>query len=165
MDNYQDFSEDGVYLSAQEAATEILKALVEPVEAISDAKIGLPLGDTLAKMRWRKSESWRSGQSIANIRVNFAALQHLYSGIEAVNVRMLLAEVGANSLADIIDQQFKQLVRLLENVKEPESMQYQQSDYDKLQMVQPSLKMLSDSLLASMRLLQINLGFNRRDGD
>ena len=64
--NYQNYEEEAVYESSKEAATEILKALVEPIEAISDGKIAAPLGKSLAKMRWRKSESWRSEQSIEN---------------------------------------------------------------------------------------------------
>ena len=165
LQNYRVYGEESSYQSSREAATEILKALVEPVEAISDAKIAVPLGTQLQKMRWRKSESWRSGQSIENLRSNVIALQHLYSGIEVVSVKALLIESGATELAETIEQQFSALVLQLQSVTEPSNMQYQQQQFNQLQQVQQQLKRLSDNLLAAMKPLQINLGFNRRDGD
>jgi len=165
LENYREYGEESNYQSSMEAATEILKALVEPVEAISDAKIAVPLGSELQKMRWRKSESWRSGQSIENLRSNVAALQHLYSGIEVASARALLIESGATELAEIIDQQFSVLLLQLQGVTEPSNMQYQQQQFNQLLQVQQQLKRLSDNLLAAMKPLQINLGFNRRDGD
>jgi len=163
--NYREYGEDSSYQSSMEAATEILKALVEPVEGISDAKIAVPLGRQLQKMRWRKSESWRSAQSIENLRSNITSLQHLYSGIGADSAKALLIESGATELAETIDQQFSALALQLQGVTEPNDMQYQQQQFDQLAQVQQQLKRLGDSLLAAMKPLQINLGFNRRDGD
>ncbi|NQZ31196.1 MAG: imelysin family protein [Oceanospirillaceae bacterium] len=165
LKNYQNYSEDDLYLSAKEAATEILKALVEPIEAISDGKIAKPLGEQLSKMRWRKSESWRSGQSIANIRTNLNSLHHLYSGITEANLKTLLIEADEEPLAQQIDRQFKELVAALETVAEPTGMQYVAAEFAQLLHIKTQLKHLSDSLLASMKPLEISLGFNRRDGD
>jgi len=164
-DNYQNYSEEAVYISAQEAATDILKALVEPIEAISDGKIAAPLGAQLDKMRWRKSESWRSGQSVANIRSNLTALRHLYSGVDGASLKALLVESGEQPLATRIDRQFTEVIQALSNVSEPNKMQYQQAQFDALVNIQDQLKRLSDSLHQSMQPLQISLGFNRRDGD
>lgn len=165
LKNYQNYSEDSLYLSAQEAATDILKALVEPIEAISDAKIAKPLGEQLSKMRWRKSESWRSGQSIANIRANLNSLHHLYSGVAGANLKKLLIESDAQVIAVQIDRQFIAVIAALEGVEEPKEMQYTPAEFTQLLHIQTLLKRLSDRLLASMKPLQISLGFNRRDGD
>ncbi|MCJ8299829.1 MAG: imelysin family protein [Pseudomonadales bacterium] len=165
LTNYRQYSEERTYESSMDAATEILKALVEPVEAISDAKIAVPLGSELAKMRWRKSESWRSGQSLENIRSNLTALQHLYSGVALASTKALLIETGSAELAEIIDRQFSALLLQLQAIAEPRNMQYEQRQFSQLAQVQQQLKQLSDNLLASMKVLQINLGFNRRDGD
>lgn len=165
LENFKNYSEDALYISAQEAATEILKALVEPIEAISDGKIATPLGKSLAKMRWRKSESWRSGQSIANIHSNIQALHQLYSGVAGASLKALLIETGEQSLADKIDAQFNKVIAAIDQISEPTAMQYNQAQFAQLQGVQNQLKRLSDSLLDSMKPLQISLGFNRRDGD
>jgi len=163
--NFEHYSEDAVYISAQEAATEILKALVEPIEAISDGKIAAPLGKRLTKMRWRKSESWRSEQSIANIYSNLSALAQLYSGLPGASLKSLLIDAGEQALADKINAQFINVIAALGKVSEPTNMQYTQEQFDQLQAIQYQLKRLSDSLLESMKPLQISLGFNRRDGD
>ncbi len=163
--NYHNYAEDALYQSPREAATEILKTLVEPIEAISDGKIAAPLGKTLAKMRWRKSESWRSQQSIENIRTNLKSLQHLFSGVFGASTKQLLIESGAGELAAEIDRQFSQINAALQQIAAPVAMQYQQQQFTQLNSVQQQLKKLSDNLLASMQPLQIKLGFNRRDGD
>ncbi|MFT5709041.1 MAG: putative lipoprotein [Oceanospirillaceae bacterium] len=165
LSNYEQYSEDDTYESSLEAATEILKALVEPIEAISDSKIAAPLGSELSKMRWRKSESWRSEQSIHNLRSNVATLHNLYSGLEGVNTKQLLTENAAGALGAEIETNFQQLTNLLAQIKEPENMQYSQAQFLQLQQTQTQLKQLSSSLLAAMKPLEVNLGFNRRDGD
>jgi predicted lipoprotein len=164
LENYAQYGEEAVYESSLEAATEILKALVEPLEAISDAKIAGPLGSELAKMRWRKSESWRSHQSIDNIRSNLVALQHLYSGISN-STEQLLIESGDKNLAKKINDQFSEALALLTKITEPVNMKYSAAEFEQLQQLQNQLKRLSDNLLASMGPLQVKLGFNRRDGD
>ncbi len=165
LNNYQNYEEDAVYESSKEAATEILKALVEPIEAISDGKIAAPLGKSLQKMRWRKSESWRSQQSVENIRSNIKTLQHLYSGVSKNSTKQLLIESGDSALAEKIEAQFSLVLSLLDKVNEPQNMQYDATQYAQLVEVQVQLKTLSNDLLASMKPLDIQLGFNRRDGD
>lgn len=163
--NYQSYSEDAVYESAAEGATEILKALVEPLEAISDIKLKAPLGKSVEKLRWRKSESWRSQQSVENIRSNIKALHHLYSGAGDTTVRVLLAESGSEALATSIEAQFAELEALLTTLSEPVDMKYSKEAFNQLVVAQQKLKRLSDALIAAMKPLQIQLGFNRRDGD
>jgi len=165
LTNYQQYEEDGVYESSVEAATVILKALVEPIEAISDAKLAVPLGDSLERMRWRKSESWRSGQSIENIRSNLTSLHHLYSGLKSADIEQLLIESEQAPLAASIEQQFVEVEASLAQVAEPVQMKYQQAQFDHLVKIQQQLKDLSNSLIAAMEPLDISLGFNRRDGD
>lgn len=163
--SFVEFGEDLAYESASEAATELLKALVEPVEAISDAKLASPMGSSLAKLRWRKSEAWRSEQSIESVRSNIASLHHLYSGLTDNTLRELLSAAGEKKLAGAIDAKFVELKALLEAVQEPVNMQYDAAQYQALLAIQDKLKRLSDDLLAAMKPLGIQLGFNRRDGD
>ncbi|NRA22770.1 MAG: imelysin family protein [Oceanospirillaceae bacterium] len=165
LSHYQNYTEDSLYISAQEAATDILKALIEPIEAISDGKIARPLGISLSKMRWRKSESWRSGQSIANLRANLETLHHLYSGISTDSLYALLVESGESATAKQIEREFLAVMAAIATVTEPKNMQYQPAEFEQLLQIQVQLKQLSNLLLASMKPLQISLGFNRRDGD
>jgi len=161
-ENFASFGEEHNFDSAADAATVLLKALVEPIEGIRDSKINRPIGKALENSRWRRSESWRSGQSVANIRSNIAALQSLYKGGEYSVYALLAAEQPA--LADAISSGFAQSLSQAEAISEP-GEQLTAEQFAQLQALEATLQKLGKQLLQAMQLLDIQLGFNSRDGD
>ncbi|MCB1755814.1 MAG: imelysin family protein [Gammaproteobacteria bacterium] len=158
-----DESED--YEMAADASTQFLKALVEPIEVIRDVKLKTPLGDSLEDLRWKRSEFWRSGQSVNSIRANIQSLRDLYSGQEQTGVDSLLRKAGEEQLATDIQQAFEAIEGQLTNAREPEQGNMSAEQYQNLQAVRTSLGQLQDELEKAMDSLDIHLGFNSRDGD
>ncbi|MDO6562328.1 imelysin family protein [Amphritea sp. 1_MG-2023] len=157
-------SEESYYDDHQEAAVSMMKSLVEPVEAIRDQKILRPLADA-EKVRPRRSESWRSERSVRNIQLNIVSLQNLYSGNEN-SVDLLLRQQGAAAQADKISALFNELVTQMKNVSGPFTTSlYQPETVVQLQQISAALKQLDQELNAAMQTLDIQLGFNSRDGD
>lgn len=153
------------YESHAEAATELLKSLVEPLEAIRDNKLLKPLGDSASKMRWQKSESWRSGQSLANIQSNLDALTELYQGTTPVSVADLLVLADADALAKEISARFELAHDILSRVPPFTGTQVPTAARKPLLELADTLKGLQQALEEAMKTLDIQLGFNSRDGD
>lgn len=153
------------YESHAEAATELLKSLVEPLEAIRDNKLLKPLGDSASKVRWQKSESWRSGQSLANVQSNLDALTELYQGTTPVSVADLLVLADADALAKEISARFELAHEMLANVPAFTGTQVPAAARKPLLELAETLKGLQQALEEAMSVLDIQLGFNSRDGD
>ncbi len=155
--------EESYYDSHQEAAVDMMKSMIEPVEAIRDQKILRPLGD--GKIRPKRSESWRSQRSLRNIRLNIASLSHLYSGT-TTSVDSLLREQGRTAQADNIITLFNRLETQLEAVPAPLiTSLYQPETVSQLLQISDALQQLDHLLSAEMIAMNIQLGFNSRDGD
>ena len=157
--------EEGEFEDTFDVATQILKSLVEPIEAIRDDKISRALGDSVQKARWKKSEFWRSGQSVNSLRVNVQALQHLYMGWDDHSVLSLLHKSEADELAIAIADQFKFINITLADLHEPSPDQITEEQYTKLTELAEQLRLLQKTLEQAMTPLDIHLGFNSRDGD
>lgn len=157
-------SEEGQYESAQEASIDLLKSQIEPLEIIRDLKLIRPLGKQKAKTR--RLESWRSQHSLQNIQINLQSLHHMYSGLEGANLYGLLKEQGAIDLANKIEQQFTELEHLIEGIPTPlEQHIHDEVVRNKLQMLAEGIERLGKYFETSMKHIQIQLGFNSRDGD
>lgn len=151
--------------TAAEAAVPLMKSLVDPIQLLIDYKLDYPLGNAPGRARWSRSESWRSGQSIANLRTNLTALQQLYSGLQPVSVRSLLLAENEQPLADSIDQRFAALQQALAALPEPQGQNLPDSTEQTLREQIPALQALQQDLQRAMTALNIHLGFNSRDGD
>lgn len=164
-------STDSYYEDHKEAAVDMLKSLVEPVEVIRDLKILRPLGGVAkegqqSKIRPKRSESWRSERSLQNIQINIAALHQLYSGTDKTSVKQLLAKQGNPVLADEIEQQFIAVQAQLKQIPSPLIRTLQQEgNAAQLYQLSAALKQLHLKLSTAMQPLNIQLGFNSRDGD
>ena len=155
--------QNSYYDSHQEAAVDMMKSLVEPIEAIRDQKILRPLGN--GKIRPKRSESWRSQRSLLNIQLNIASLSHLYSGTTN-SVDSLLREQGRTSQADSISSLFSHIEQQLQPIQAPLIISlYQPETVNQLLQISESLQQLDRELSAEMTTLGIQLGFNSRDGD
>ncbi len=155
----------GLYEDNREAATDLMKALVEPVEVIRDLKLLRPMGSSAAQARSRRTESWRSERSLRNIRLNIAALEELYSGAGATSVKALLAAQNP-ARAEAVDKAFAEVKQQLDSVQGPlhEAIR-DPARYARLVQLGVQLKQLHQALEDSMKPLDIQLGFNSRDGD
>ncbi|MBN0985900.1 imelysin family protein [Amphritea pacifica] len=157
-------SEESYYESHQEAAVDMMKSLIEPLEAIRDQKILRPLNGG-EQVRPRRLESWRSQRSLRNIQLNIASLNELYSGTSH-SVDTLLREQGRAAQADNISTLFTTLERQLRAVQAPLVISLNQPDtVSQLLQLSDSLQQLDRELSAEMITLDIQLGFNSRDGD
>ena len=154
------------YEDSTEAATELMKALVEPVEVIRDLKLLRPLHKSASRAKPRRAESWRSERSLQNIRLNLAALAEIYRGDNNASVKALLINEGQSDLAETIDKHFGTLDTQLAAVKMPlyKAVKDEQA-HQQLRAVSDQLKVLHKELEEAMLALDIQLGFNSRDGD
>jgi len=154
------------YEDSTEAATELMKALVEPVEVVRDLKLLRPLHKGANKAKPRRSESWRSERSLRNIQLNLAALAELYRGNGSTSVRALLTAEGEEELANQIDAHFQQLDSQLNSINKTLYLAVKDpADHATLKQVSDQMKGLHRRLEEAMQKLNIQLGFNSRDGD
>lgn len=151
--------------TASEAAVALMKSLVDPIQLLIDYKLDYPLSNAPGRARWSRSESWRSGQSITNLRTNLTALQQLYSGLQPVSVRSLLLAENEQALASSIDQRFASLQQALTALPEPQGQELPDQTEQALRDQIPALQALQQDLQRAMTALNIHLGFNSRDGD
>lgn len=163
---------DGIsyYDSDVEASTDLMKALVEPVEVIRDLKILRPLGtaskDINGKVKPRRSESWRSSRSLRNIEVNVATLHDLYSGQGDDSFRALLSAAGHQDLADSIEANFISVEKELQTIPAPMFSSLEQpAAQQQFRDLSANMKTLQYALSDAVQLLDLQLGFNSRDGD
>ncbi len=154
------------YEDSTEAATELMKALVEPVEVVRDLKLLRPLHKGTNKAKPRRAESWRSERSLRNIQLNLAALAELYRGNGSTSVKELLTAEGEAALAYQIDTHFQQLDNQLSSIDKTLFLAVQDpADHATLKQVSDQMKILHRQLEEAMQKLNIQLGFNSRDGD
>ncbi len=160
-----DFSADQEEEWAAEQAVDLMASLVEPIEAVRDSKLLKPMGDTAQAARPKLLESHRSSSSLANIRSNLAALSELYQGTEP-SVDSLLQQADAADLAQAIRLSFSQLDQALNQIQAPlKTALTRPESHAQLTSIAAQLKQLGEQLDTAMGALDIQLGFNSRDGD
>lgn len=155
---------ESYYESHQEAAVDMMKAMVEPIEVIRDLKLLRPLGKD-DRIRPKRLESWRSQRSLDNLKINIRALHDIYSGGDN-RVSDLLQQQGEATLANELEAQFGEVEKQLAEIPGPLYLTLTEGQAaDRLQQLSDSLKTLHIGLLTAMQTLEVQLGFNSRDGD
>lgn len=66
------------YLDAREASLQFAKSLRAALLLMVDFKLQRVLGDSETAAKLKRAESWRSGRSLRNLRINLAAARALY---------------------------------------------------------------------------------------
>jgi len=163
---------DGYFEDDIDAATALLKTLVEPIEIIRDLKLDRPLGSQLDKSKYKRLESWRSQRSLLNLQLNIQSLELFFMGTEVgasskttgndKGLRLLLTE------SEIVDIQnnFKIVKDELHEIQAPlEEAILTVSGYQTAKSLSISLTQLHKSLEGAITHSGIRLGFNSRDGD
>jgi len=153
------------YSNHKAAAVPLMKSLAEPLLVIEDYKLDYVLGDHPEEARWKRSESWRSGQTLSNIRINLESLQELYSGLKPLSIKSLLAAEGEEDFAETIDQEFDRLQQKLAALSAPEKPRLSPELDRQLRELETGISDLYEQLELAMGVLNIQLGFNSRDGD
>jgi len=158
-----DGDDDEAVSDIPELSVDLMKSLVEPIELIRDTKLRAVMGRGPEASYPHRAENWMSGRSLANIRANIEAAQRLYLGDEA-GLDNLLRQAGQAPLADQISRQFEQIRHQLEPLGDSLSVALEQH-YATLGELTDALKALNTSLNDAMLALNVQLGFNSRDGD
>ena len=147
----------GFYENAEDLSIDFLKALQEAIAKIRDLKLAPVLGDSFASSRNREAESWRSGRSLANIKINLLALQPLFLAYTTAFYEEDVAAVQAafNDLSANLKVLPDTMSAALEN----------EEQYGRLRMLSGQVDAVHEALEAALKNTDLYLGFNSLDGD
>jgi uncharacterized protein len=156
------------YHDDKEATLDLFKSLHTAVELVADHKLRRPLGESATQAKPRLAESWRSGRSLRNVRLNLAAARELYLGAHDDGFSAYVRNTaGDTELDDLLRRAFDQTIATAEAITVP----LEQAVADPAQ--RPAVEMLQKETAALKQLLAgklpqaigIPLGFNALDGD
>lgn len=164
-------SEFGVYPKVEEATLDLFKSLHGAVEAVADHKLARPMGESADHAFPKRAESWRSGQSMNNIRRNLEAAQAMYLGENGSGTKGFSSVVRNvakdKDLDDLLRRAFAQTLATAKSVELPfgEAITnpVERAKLAKLKIEAGALKTLLAQRLTAA--LGIPLGFNALDGD
>lgn len=164
LPNLHVFDDTSPYEDRADLTTELLKAWVEPIEAIRDNKILRPLGKNAASARWKRSEAWRSGESLNAVRANISAFEDMYQGKGKISIQSLIRQ-EAPAIEQNIRRALTKVNAQLTQIKEIKNTRLSDEQYKQLSALAVDLKALHQPLIQAMNALNVSLGFNSRDGD
>lgn len=148
---------DGYFEDDIDAATALLKTMIEPLEVIRDLKLKRPLGSAFGKEKYKRLESWRSQRSLRNIELNILSLQLMFEG---------LANILPPERYHSISHQYTALVDAIRQINTPlENAIRTAEGYQATLDIYKKIGTLHKELETSVSALGIHLGFNSRDGD
>jgi predicted lipoprotein len=92
------------FATVKDITAAFVGSMAVELEFVAQRKLEAPLGESIEKARPRLAESWRSGQSMANVTANLAAVLELYKGPEGhPGLMTLVTEAGFADLAGGIE--------------------------------------------------------------
>ena len=156
---------DGYFEDELDAATTLLKALVEPLEIMRNLKLLRPMGSSAEAAKPTRLESWRSELSLKNLQANLASLRAMYALPDqrgASSMRNLLGQEKQRLIDSLFDQAQTQMSSMpgsLETILETEA-----GHAASLELAN-SLHVLHDALRDALVEMGVSLGFNSQDGD
>ena len=157
------------YQSASEATLDLFKSLHTAVELVADHKLARVLGGSAKEAKPQLGESWRSGRSMENIRVNLRAAEALYLGEGGGQGfgHFVRDVAGDAKLDDLFRRAFRQTIATADSVSLPLKEAVRDKD-ERVKLVQLAKETAALKQLLATRLtgaLDIPLGFNALDGD
>ena len=157
------------YQSASEATLDLFKSLHTAVELVADHKLARPLGGSAKDAKPQLGESWRSGRSMENIRLNLRAAEALYLGEGGGQGfgHFVRDVAGDKKLDDLFRRAFRQTIATADSVSLPLKEAVKDKD-ERVKLVQLAKETAALKQLLATRLtgaLDIPLGFNALDGD
>ena len=149
-----------IFESDEELASRLLNSLYTELEVIVTQKLARPLGDSRAKARGKRAESWRSGNALAAISANLNASEALYQ-------QAFAAKLAGTALGVTIDQHFRQARQTLDSIQKPLAQAVSDAtERSKVEQLQREVSMLKGLVGRDMAAkLGLSLGFNALDGD
>lgn len=150
-------------------AVTMFQAAFEQLELILTRKLAGPLGESADEARPRLAENWRSGRALRNIAVNLATLRELTENGDQTGFADLLREApGGADIADRVIAELDAAIVLAEPLRDRPIAQLV-TDPDR----RADLVALGNHVAEARRIwsdevgpaLNLNLGFNRLDGD
>lgn len=151
----------GQFEDAQDATVDFYKALVESVRRYQQQKLEPVLGASLAQVRERRAESWRSQRSLRNLKLNVAALRQLFLDTEPALASALLPE-DLPALQSGFDTLQQSLAALPDDFA---PLLQDEAGYARLTAVRNEFDALFEALEAALKRTDLYLGFNSLDGD
>jgi predicted lipoprotein len=157
------------FMRHREVTMELFKSLYNAVELVADHKLARPLGASIQAARPRLAEAWRSGRSLANIRLNLKAAQALFNGEgggESLSA-FLKTVTGETELDELLIRAFAQTLATAAGISG--TLEAGVGDakarpqLEKLSREAKALKALLSQRLAPA--LGVPVGFNALDGD
>jgi predicted lipoprotein len=156
-----DPAQSGQFENAQDATVDFYKALVESVRRYQQQKLEPVLGESRQQVRERRAESWRSQRSLRNLKLDVAALQHLFTA----GTPALSTALPADAVASV-DAAFTALQQTLAPLPDDFApLLTDAAGYAQLQTVVTQLDALYEALEAALKRTDLYLGFNSLDGD
>ena len=153
------------YADDAEVARDVMRVLSESLDAVIAQKLEAPLGDSAAKARPKRAESWRGERSMRNIILNIESIRALvetpggFGDVVTTHGESMLAENLRNGLADAASKAGAVAEPLRDAVSSP-------GERAKLLDLLGSLRALRALVTGPLsRATGLLVGFNSQDGD
>ena len=158
--------DNAYYRDDKEASLDFFKAFHGSLQMIADLKLARPLGAEAAKAKPRRTESWRSEASLANLQANLRALEELYAGPAGFST-LVVSVAGDRDLDQALRDRLKAALAAAEAIRPPLSSALGDAEErGKVERLLAEVRALQG--LATQRLaaaLDLPVGFNAFDGD
>ena len=153
------------YADDAEVARDVMRVLSESIDAVIVQKLAAPLGESVAKARPKRAESWRSGRSMRNIVLNIESIRALvetpdgFADLVTAHGESGLADDLRKGLADAASKARAVALPLSDAVSDP-------GERAKLLDLLGSLRALRALVTGPLsRTTGLLVGFNSQDGD
>lgn len=153
------------YADDAEVARDVMRVLSESLDAVIAQKLAAPLGESVAKAKPKRAESWRSGRSMRNIVLNIESIRALvetpggFAALVTTHGESGLADDLRKGLADAASKARAVALPLSDAVSDP-------GERAKLLDLLGSLRALRALVTGPLsRATGLLVGFNSQDGD
>ena len=153
------------YADDAEVARDVMRVLSESIDAVIAQKLEAPLGESVAKARPKRAESWRSERSMRNIVLNIESIRALvetsggFADLVTAHGESGLAGDLRKGLADAASKARAVALPLSDAVSDP-------GERAKLLDLLGSLRALRALVIGPLsRATGLLVGFNSQDGD
>ena len=153
------------YVDDAEVARDVMRVLSESLDAVIAQKLEAPLGESMAKAKPKRAESWRSERSMRNIVLNIESVRALvetsggFADLVTAHGESGLADDLRKGLADAASKARAVALPLSDAVSDP-------GERAKLLDLLGSLRALRALVTGPLsRATGLLVGFNSQDGD
>ena len=153
------------YADDAEVARDIMRILSESLDVVIAQKLEMPLGESAAKAKPKRAESWRSGRSMRNLVLNIESMRALV--VTSGGFADLVSTHGASELADGLRNGFADAASKSRAVEKPlRDAVADPGERTKVLDLLGSLRVLRAQVTGPLsRATGLLVGFNSQDGD